>query len=354
MLEFYLKKIKYLILFITVLLLFNSCENKDDSPNIFLITLDGVRWQEVFYGIDTVLVNNSKLTSEKKFLLENFDGSNSESKRKKLMPFFWNEIFENGKLYGDLNQNSRFSLTNNKIFSYPGYNEILTGSADSLINSNSKIYNKNITVLEKLNNNKFYKNKVAAFCSWDVFPYIINDKRSKVPVNAGYMPSNSLNLSVIEKFINSNQRKAPVIWESVRLDVFTHNLALEYVKKEKPKVLYLAYGETDDFAHMGDYDQYIKALHNNDKMISELWSFIQSHKFYKDNTFLIITTDHGRGIEEKWSGHGNSKSTWAAILGPNLNEKGIIKDSQNFTNQIAPTIEKITGISTNNHNSIKL
>ena len=36
----------------------------------------------------------------------------------------------------------------------------------------------------------------------------------------------------------------------------------------------------------------IKALHNNDKMISELWSFIQSHKFYKDNTFLIITTDH--------------------------------------------------------------
>ena len=327
---------------------------KEKSPNIFLITLDGVRWQEVFYGIDMDLVEKTNYVEDKALLINKYYSSELIERRKKLMPFSWNYIYENGKLFGDSLKNSNFSLTNNKIFSYPGYNEILTGEADSTINSNAKIYNKNVTVLEKLNQTNNYKNKIAAFASWDVFPYIINDKRSGVPVNAGYMPATSPNLSEIEKFINSNQRRAPVIWESVRLDVFTHNLALEYVKKEKPKVLYLAYGETDDFAHMGDYDQYIKALHNNDKMISELWSFIQSHKFYKDNTFLIITTDHGRGIEEKWSGHGNSKSTWAAILGPNLNEKGIIKDSQNFTNQIAPTIEKITGISTNNHNSIKL
>ena len=343
---------KHVILFVSLLFLLNSCKKNIEPPNVFLITLDGVRWQEVFYGIDTLLVNNPELTSEKKFLIENFDDSNFESKRKKLMPFFWNEIFKKGKLYGDLNQNSYFSTTNNKIFSYPGYNEILTGNADSLINSNSKIYNKNVTVLEKLNNNSLYKNRVAAFCSWDVFPFIINDKRSGVPVNAGYMPSNSLNLSEIEKFINSNQRRAPVIWETVRLDVFTHNLAFEYVKKYKPKVLYLAYGETDDFAHMGDYDQYIKSLYNTDQMIKELWTFVQSNEYYKDNTFFIITTDHGRGEEEKWSGHGNSKSTWAAIIGPNLGEKGIIKNSKNYTNQIAPTIEKITGISTDKITSI--
>lgn len=353
MLKILQKKIKYFILFFSVFLLLNSCENKNDSPNIFLITLDGVRWQEVFYGIDSVLVNNPKLTSEKSYLIDRFESNSSEKKREKLMPFFWNEIFKKGKLYGDLKQNSYFSITNDRNFSYPGYNEILTGYADSLIDSNNKIYNKNITFLEKLNNFGSYKNRVAAFCSWDVFPYIINDKRSGVPVNAGYMPSNSLNPSEIEKFINSNQKKAPVIWESVRLDIFTHNLALEFIKKQKPKALYIAYGETDDFAHMGDYDQYIKSLHNNDKMIKELWSYVQSNPFYKNNTYLIITTDHGRGVEEKWSGHGDSKSTWAAILGPNLTEKGIIKNSQNFTNQIAPTIEKITGISTNN-NSIKL
>tara|TARA_Y100000389_G_scaffold203837_1_gene253692 strand:- start:53 stop:1114 length:1062 start_codon:yes stop_codon:yes gene_type:complete len=353
-----MKRLKKIFLLIYLSFFLNSCEKISQSskqaPNIFLITLDGVRWQEVFYGIDDLLVNNSKLSTEKQYLNDNFNGSSSESKRKKLMPFFWKEIFKNGKLYGDIHKNSFFSITNNKNFSYPGYNEILTGDADSLINSNNKIYNKNITVLEKLNNNIFYKDKVAAFCSWDVFPYIINDKRSGIPVNAGYMPAESMNLNSIEKFINKNQKRAPVIWESVRLDVFTHNLAFEYLKKNKPKVIYIAYGETDDFAHMGDYDQYIKSLHNSDQMIEELWEYVQNDKFYKDNTYFIITTDHGRGTNEKWSGHGNSKSTWAAILGPNLNEKGIIKNSKNYTNQIAPTIEKITGISENLLSVIKL
>ena len=77
MLKILLKKIKYFILFVSVFLLFNSCENRNDSPNIFLITLDGVRWQEVFYGVDSVLVNNPKLTSEKPYLIDRFDANNT-------------------------------------------------------------------------------------------------------------------------------------------------------------------------------------------------------------------------------------------------------------------------------------
>jgi hypothetical protein len=87
MLKLLLKEIKYFILFLPVFLLFNSCENKNDPPNIFLITLDGVRWQEVFYGVDSVLVNNPKLTSEKSYLLDRFDADNTEKKREKLMLF---------------------------------------------------------------------------------------------------------------------------------------------------------------------------------------------------------------------------------------------------------------------------
>lgn len=146
------------------------------------------------------------------------------------MPFTWDYIYENGKLFGDSLNNSNFSLTNNKIFSYPGYNEILTGKADLTINSNAKIYNKNITVLEKLNQTNNYKNKIAAFASWDVFPYIINDKRSGIPVNAGYMQQFNIKTPIVD-YINKNQIRTPVIWENVRLDVYTHNLALEYIKK---------------------------------------------------------------------------------------------------------------------------
>lgn len=256
------------------------------------------------------------------------------------MPFTWNYIYKNGKLFGDSLNNSNFSLTNSKIFSYPGYNEILTGNADSTIKSNAKIYNKNVTVLEKLNQTNNYKNKIAAFASWDVFPYIINDKRSGIPVNAGYMEELNIKTPIVD-YINKNQKRTPVIWENVRLDVYTHNLALEYIKKKTPKLVYIAYGETDDFAHKGDYDFYINSLNYTDNMIAELWGYVQSNKFYKDNTYFIITTDHGRGLMEDWSGHGTSQASWLAILGPNIEKTGLV-EGEFFTNQIAETIMQIS------------
>jgi hypothetical protein len=76
-------------------------------------------------------------------------------------------------------------------------------------------------------------------------------------------------------------------------------------------------------------------------MISELWGYVQSNKFYKDNTYFIITTDHGRGLMEGWSGHGTSQASWLAILGPSIEKTGLV-EGEFFTNQIAETIMQIT------------
>ena len=80
------------------------------------------------------------------------------------------------------------SVSNPWYFSYPGYNEILTGEVDESINSNDKVFNPNKTILERLNAQPEFKNSTALFGSWDVFPYIVNTQRSKVQVNAGFMP----------------------------------------------------------------------------------------------------------------------------------------------------------------------
>lgn len=320
----------------------------DKQANVFLITLDGVRWQDVFTGIDPVLLN-SPYTQDKALLSKKFVGNSPEENRSLLMPFFWNTIAKKGQLHGNRNKDSKVNLTNTMAFSYPGYNEILTGKADDEnVNSNDKKYNKNVTVLEKINNSKDYKGKVAAYGSWDVFPYIINDKRSGVPVNAGYMDASG-NLNEKEKFLNEIQRQAPIIWEGVRLDVFTHHFAKEYVKKNHPKLLYISYGETDDFAHEGFFDFYTKSLHNTDALIADLWNYVQNDPFYKNNTYFIITTDHGRGVgiekDSKWTDHGTevkgADQTWMAILGPKVKATGEGKDEQLYTNQIAPTVLQI-------------
>src|SRR5699024_12739381 len=102
------------------------------------------------------------------------------------MPLIWATVADIGTSPGNRARGSKVNLTNKMVFSYAGYNEILTGEADDEhINSIDKINNPNITILEQLNNSEAYAGKVAAFGSWDVFPYIINEQRSGVPVNAG-------------------------------------------------------------------------------------------------------------------------------------------------------------------------
>jgi len=142
-------------------------------------------------------------------------------------------------------------------------------------------------------------------------------------------------------------------WKSSEcLDMFTHYAALEYLKTRNPKVLYIAYGETDEWAHAGKYRYYLDAARQVDKWIEEIWNYVQTHKEYKNKTALLITTDHGRGDKNKkdWTSHGSNitgaNEIWFAIMAPGLSAKGEVKqDMQLYQKQLAQTIAKLLGIS---------
>jgi len=122
----------------------------------------------------------------------------------------------------------------------------------------------------------------------------------------------------------------------VRPDVFTYFAAREYWKVYQPKVLYIAFDETDDLAHAGEYDQYLKSAHAQDRMIEDLWNLIQQSPQYRDKTTLIITCDHGRGDINKnnWTEHGpeikESGEIWLGIIGPDVEPLGEIKKHNNY------------------------
>ncbi|RJE72771.1 sulfatase-like hydrolase/transferase [Reichenbachiella sp. MSK19-1] len=320
------------------------------TENIILVSLDGLRWQELFGGADSLLVDDSKYVENPEELTEEFWVNDPLQRREMLMPFFWNTIAVEGQLYGNRKYGNKVDCSNQMWFSYPGYNEILTGFADDEnISSNDKINNPNVTILEHLNNTKKYKGQVAAFGSWDVFPYIINRERSGLPINAGFEKATD-SPSETESFLNKIQDEIRGPWGGVRLDVFTHHYAMEYMKKNKPKVLYVAYGETDDFAHDGEYDQYLKSAKQTDAYIKELWDYAQSQDQYKGKTTLIITTDHGRGTHPKktWQHHGNrikdAGEIWIAVMGPDSPAKGEIKEEgQFYQNQVARTVMEALG-----------
>ncbi|WP_276168762.1 sulfatase-like hydrolase/transferase [Zobellia alginiliquefaciens] len=340
---------KKLIFCILGLLLFIKTNAQENDTKVVLITLDGLRWQELFSGADSLLVANKKYVHDTTALKSSFWKSTAKARREALMPFVWNSVSKMGTIHGNRELGSKVDLTNKMWFSYPGYNEILTGKADDArIGSNDKIPNPNTTVLEIANRDERYQNKVAAFGSWDVFPYIVNEERSGVPVNGGFEIAEGKDLSEREKFLNELQPKVPSPWSTVRLDAFTHYYAVEHMRKNHPELVYIAYGETDDFAHDGDYEAYLKSTHNTDGLIKNLYDFTQQDPFYKDKTLFIITTDHGRGTQplETWKSHGeNIKGAghvWIILFGKGVSKGGEISISEQlYSNQIAPTLLKV-------------
>ncbi len=315
--------------------------------NLFIITLDGFRWQEVFNGADSILINDENYCPDTATMKMLYWANSPQERRKKLMPFFWNVVADKGQVFGNRIFDNKVNVSNFYALSYPGYNEIFCGNTDISIASNIKRKNPNENVLEWLNGKSAFRDKIVAFSSWDVFPYILNQERNGLHINSGY---DELQFDVPDQsLINKVQDESIYNKEPTRHDDLTFVAAKEYLKKFKPRIAFLSFGETDEMAHIGRYDLYLEKAAQCDRMIAELWHWVQSTPGYKDNTSFIITTDHGRGKNSySWQHHAfflkGSSQTWLAMIGPNISPLGEMKDKEQiYQKQIAQTIAMLVG-----------
>jgi len=342
---------KKLFILVTFFFSFSSI-HAQQAENVIIITTDGFRWQELFKGMDSAIANNSKFNQgDSSYIFEHYWSSNENERRKKLMPFFWSTISSQGQIYGNRKFDNKVNNANPHWFSYPGYSEIMTGFADSTIDSNEFPPNPHVTVLEFLNKQSKFKGKVAAFGAWNAFDRILNQQRSGIPVFSAFDTIGGKNPTPNEKLINAMMQDSYRPFGNAEcLDVYTHYAAMEYLKIKKPKVLYISYGETDEWAHHGYYRSYLDAAHLVDKWIKEIWNFVQSDPQYKNKTAIFITTDHGRGDlnKEEWKSHGSdiadAYQIWFAVIGPKISPSGEQKNNiQLFQDQFAQTIAKLLG-----------
>lgn len=336
-----------------ILILFSGIVTKaQQAENIIIITTDGFRWQEAFKGMDETLARDKKFNqNDSSYIYKKYWAENINERREKLMPFMWSVLAKKGQIYGNRTLGNKVNNANPYWFSYPGYNEIMTGYADTLINSNHYPVNPNVTILEYLNKQPKIKGKVAAFGAWDAFDNILNENRAGFPVISAFDKVGGKNPTEKQKLINAMLADSfKPFHEEECLDVYTHYGALEELKTNKPRVLYISYGETDEWAHAGFYRSYLDAAHQVDAWIREIWNFVQNDPQYKDKTALVFTTDHGRGdkVKAEWTSHGNkfegSSEIWFAAMGPKIEAKGEMKtESQLYQNQFAQTMAKIMG-----------
>src|SRR5258706_2407529 len=262
------------------------------SQNIILVSADGLRWQDAFRGLDPLLAKEkSAHMPDKDPRSQRYWRTSELERRQALMPFFWKKLAPLGIA------TSNVKVTNRYRVSYPGYSEILTGRAqDDVIKGNDPIRNPSETVLEFLRRKlALPKEQVALFASWDHFRYIAEATEGYLVINAGFQPLEGRNVPPRIAELSRMQSHLLTPWDEARHDYITGEMALEYMKTIKPRVLYISFDETDDWAHDHRYDRVLDSIAEFDHFLEKLWAAIESMKEYRGRTTLVITSDHGRG-----------------------------------------------------------
>lgn len=317
---------------------------------VVLIVMDGFRWQEVFDGPEHDLMDEKHGGAQDvKQLRKDFWRDTPEEGRQTLMPFLWNVVAAKGQIYGNQRRGSVAQVTNGYKFSYPGYNEMTTGYPDKRIDSNEFGPNPNTTVFEWLNHKPEFHDQVAVFATWAAFNDIFNVKRSGLFVRAGWDLPWTPQLTPREQLLRKLYETTTQVEDDDTFDSFTHEDLLDYLTTHTPRVLFVGYGGTDDWAHEGKYDLVLQAAHQDDQHIAELWNTMQSMPAYHDKVTFVITTDHGRGSGlEQWKDHDKdvdgAENIWIAVMGPDTPPLGERAQVPRVTqSQIAATIAALLG-----------
>lgn len=320
------------------------------SRNVFLITADGLRWQEAFRGAeDLPLTKDFGNFGNSNTIAKLFHRPTPAQRRQALMPFLWGTVAAQGQIWGNRDLGSEVRVRNGHNFSYPGYNEFLTGYPDPAVTSNDKILNSNTNVFEWLNTQPAFQGRVAAAVNWDVLPWILNAPRAGFPVWSGFeVPSGTERLAVPAALTEIVER-GRTIWSGVLLDSFVGYAAKHAVRTLQPRAMYISFGETDDWAHEGNYERYLRAVYEFDRFLGELWDLVQSLPEYRGSTTFFITCDHGRGpAPVAWRNHGkeiaDSAYIWFAVIGPGTPALGERAKTPLCTqSQVAATIAQLVG-----------
>ena len=340
---------KRIILLLLVFLPLLAAAKRDKDTRLIIITIDGLRWQEVFTGADPDLVGDAKVVRDTTELRQAYWRSTPEERRQTLMPFTWDVIARQGLLIGNRNKSSVMQVANKTNISYPGYSEMMTGMVDEKITENDAVNNPHRNVLEVANADPRYKGRVMMYGSWKPTRFAIHNDSAGIPASAAFEPSIASKQTPRLQMLDRMQEGMPHFWRHERFDAFTFAYVMETLKTDHPKVLWVSFGDGDEWAHARKYNLYLDSAHDTDAFIRDIYEACERDPFYRGKTTYLITCDHGRGWGDGWANHGSSnkgsEATWLMLWGKGIQPVGeTVNNGPYYTKQVAATIAAILGI----------
>ena len=260
-----------------------KAETKYKTENVIVIVVDGPRYSET-WGDTT----------------------------HQYIPFFSNIISKSGIV------NTEF-YNHGKTSTIAGFTAITTGVYQEM-NNKGKELPKYPSIFQYF----IKKNNKQSFFSFETVSenknaWIINSKHKlKILDNCEnkewsgkYLPSldswgnrtNKVKESKLEKL-----RVIKRIKSKNRNDTLTLKSFFNIMSEHHPKLTLLGFHEPDLSGHDNSWKNYLQGIIDTDKYIYKIWQYIQNDSYYKGNTTLFITNDHGRhldGIKTGFKDHGD-------------------------------------------------
>lgn len=270
---------------------------------VVLVVLDGVRWQEIF-------------------------GGTTSQEAATLTPNLHRLGSERGAAIGGSTR-SMMQASGPNFVSLPSYREIFSGRSGSDCTENDCPRIARPTIVDEL---RARGRSAAVFSSWE-----------KIDLAAASRP---------EGFVMSTGRGGEPgdPWPGAgdfRRDRATATLALRHLESAQPDFLFLGLGETDEYAHHGDYSSYVGAIAMADQIIGDLLGALVRMGERGERTHVFVTTDHGRAHDFRDHGgrYPESSRVWLVASGPRITARGDLETSRDLRlRDIAPTLRLIAGL----------
>jgi len=305
---------------------------------IVVITLDGVRWQEVFEGVDAKLAAAHDLAPEQVV------------PARRLLPNLYAIIDGHGAALGAPGYGAPISASGPNFLSLPGYAELFSGRTVTGCDDNQCRGISAHTIIEELSAGTHADaGEVAAVTSWPEIAKVTSYAGADAAVSSGRHGG-----SHREAFARDAEgARLLALAENAphglgdpdfRADSLTADIAIHHLKAHAPRFLFLGLGEPDEFAHMNDYGGYLAALRRADARLGELDAELQRLAQRGTRTALFVTADHGRadGFVNHGGAYPESARVWLVAAGSAFQGRGFVAaPSGRRLADIAPTVREI-------------
>jgi len=285
------------------------------DDNVILVTIDGVRWQEIFTGADPALADAAALP-----------GGERRTARA-LTPNLHRLFFDDGVVLGDPRLGHPFVASGPNYVSLPGYVEMMTGAASGCAGNDCEPHVSWTIAGEAA---RAPGDGAAVFASWERIALAVPPDVSGLLLRAGRA---------------SSEQAPPYPGNGeYRPDQRTAAMAIDHLVHRRPRFLWVALGDTDEWAHRHDYRGYLESLRFADSFVGELSAHLAAMGDYGERTAICVTTDHGRDADFADHGGADSAGVWLTAGGGPIAARGSTPLLQRGgLRDLAPTIAAILG-----------